>query len=110
MIFLHLLGAVALILYGIRALRKGLDRLFGSKLIGWLQHTTENPAKAFGSGIVFGTLTNSSAAISLFTVQMVDESNLPAQRMLAVLLGTNIGLTFSVQLLALNINDLVPVL
>jgi len=110
MIFVHMLGSVALILFGIRALRKGLDRLFGSRLMSWLQRTTENPAKAFGSGIIFGALTNSSAAISLFTMQMVDEGNLPAQRMLAVLLGTNIGLTFSVQLLALNIEELVPLL
>jgi phosphate:Na+ symporter len=110
MIFLNMMGAVALILFGIRALRKGLDRLFGSRLITWLQRTTESPAKAFGSGIIFGALTNSSSAISLFTMQMVDEGNLPAQRMLAVLLGANIGLTFSVQLLALNVAELVPLL
>jgi phosphate:Na+ symporter len=110
MMLLHLAGAVALVLFGIRALRRGLDRLFGQTLLEWVQRTTESPFKSFCAGIVLGTFTTSSTAISLITIQMLNAGTLPFQRMLTVLLGANIGITMTVQLLALNVQNSAPVL
>ena len=46
-ILLTIAGGVALILFGVRYLRKGLDRLFGPRLGRWVQRLTVNRASAF---------------------------------------------------------------
>jgi len=105
MVFLQIAGGVALTIFGIRFLRKGLDRLFGGKLVAWLSRMTQRRWKAFSSGVVVGTLAPSSTAISLITLQMLNTGQLTAERMLAVLLGANVGITVTVQLLAFHVQD-----
>ncbi len=102
---LEIAGGVALILFGIRFLRKGLDRLFGGRLVAWISRMTERRWRAFGAGIVVGTLAPSSTALSLITLQMMHTGQLTTQRMLAVLLGANVGMTVMVQLLAFHAQD-----
>lgn len=110
MLALEIAGGVALILFGIRFLRKGLDRLFGGRLIAWISRMTERRLRAFGAGIVVGTLAPSSTALSLITLQMMRTGQLPAQRMMAVLLGANVGMTVMVQLLAFHVQDFAALL
>lgn len=105
---LNIAGGVALILFGTRFLRKGLDRLFGQSLVRWLQSLTQHPLKAFIAGIVTGVVTPSSTAVSMVAVQMLSAGQLSAERMLAVFLGTNVGITAPAQLLAFRIQDYAP--
>ncbi|MEO6568623.1 MAG: Na/Pi cotransporter family protein, partial [Opitutaceae bacterium] len=56
MVLLNIAGGVALILFGIRFLRKGLDRLLGHGLHGWLERMAQRPAKAAVAGFAFGTI------------------------------------------------------
>ena len=105
MIFFQIAGGVALTIFGVRFLRKGFDRLFGGRLVRWLSGLTQQRWKAFGSGLVVGTLAPSSTAISLVTMQMMDAGQLTAERMLALLLGANVGITVTVQLMALRLQD-----
>ncbi len=105
MIFLQIAGGVALVIFGVRFLRKGFDRLFGGQLVIWLSGLTEHRWKAFGAGAVAGALAPSSTAISMVTIQMMDAGQLSARRMLALLLGANMGITITVQLIALRLQD-----
>lgn len=105
MIFFQIAGGVALTIFGVRFLRKGFDRLFGSHLVRWLSGLTQRRWKAFGSGVVVGTLAPSSTAISLVTMQMMNAGQLTAERMFALLLGANVGITVTVQLMALRLHD-----
>lgn len=105
MVFYQIAGGIALTIFGIRFLRKGLDRLFGGRLVAWLAGMTQRRWKAFSSGVVVGTLAPSSTALSLITLQMLNTGQLTAERMLAVLLGANVGITVTVQLLAFHIQD-----
>jgi phosphate:Na+ symporter len=104
-VFLNIATGVILVLLGMRYLRKGLDRLFGSQLVDWLQQMTNNPYKAFFGGMVAGTIAPSSSAIAMLSVQMLSQTALSAGRMLAVVLGANVGITVSVQLLAFRLQD-----
>src|SRR6202047_4371515 len=88
-----------------RYVRKGLDRLFGNQLVDWLQQMTNNRYKAFVGGMVAGTIAPSSSAIAMLSVQMLNQTALSAGRMLAVVLGANVGITVSVQLLAFRLQD-----
>src|SRR5215831_13660339 len=88
-----------------RYVRKGLDRLFGSQLVDWLQQMTQNRYQAFLAGTVAGVMAPSSSAIAILSVQMLNQTALTAGRMLAVVLGANVGITVSVQLLAFRLQD-----
>src|SRR5260221_2838530 len=105
MILFNLASAIILILLGMRYLRKGLDRLFGSKLVEWLQKTAKNRYQAFRAGMVAGLISPSSSAIAMLSVQMLSQTALTAGRMLAVVLGANVGITVTVQLLTFNLQD-----
>jgi len=105
MALLNLTSAIILILLGMRYLRKGLDRLFGNQLVEWLQETAKNRYKAFFSGIVAGLISPSSSAIAVLSVQILNQSTLTAGRMLAVVLGANVGLTVIVQLITFDLQD-----
>lgn len=103
--FFELAGGVALTIFGVRFFRKGLDRLFAGQLVHWISQLTESRLKAFGCGIAVGALAPSSTALSLISLQMINAGQLSAERMLAVLLGSGVGITVTVQLLAFHIQD-----
>lgn len=100
-----ILGGVGLIFFGVRFLRKGLDRLFGGRLMMWLSHVTSHRLKAFLTGIGIGTVAPSSTGASLMTVQMLHSRKMEPASLLAVLLGTNVGITVAVQFLAFRVQD-----
>lgn len=102
---LNIATGIVLVLLGMRYVRKGLDRLFGNRLVDWLQQMTRNRFQAFFGGMVAGMIAPSSSAIAMLSVQMLNQTALTAGRMLAVVLGANVGITISVQLLAFRLQD-----
>ncbi len=110
LILLKIAGGVALLLFGVRYLRKGLDRLFGARLGHWMRVIGSRRGWAFLSGIGVGVLAPSSTTVSLLAVQTVQAGQMSARQMLAVMLGANIGLTILVQLVALHVDEYAPIL
>ena len=108
MILLNILGGVALIVFGIRFLRKGLQRLFGQKLQITLERTTRYRLRAFFGGMAVAALVPSSTGIAIMTVQLMNAAQIAANRMLSIILGANIGTTAAVQLIAFNMDRYVP--
>ncbi len=107
---LTIFGGVALILFGVRFLRKGLDRLFGARMAIWLQDLGRKPVKAFFSGIALAVFTPSSTTISILAVNAIKAGYLTGRQMLVVLHGTDIGLTVMVILLSLRIDAYAPIM
>ncbi|HWA09004.1 MAG TPA: Na/Pi cotransporter family protein [Opitutaceae bacterium] len=105
MVLLNIAGGVALILFGIRFLRKGLERLLGHGLHSWLERMAQRPWTAALAGAVFGTIAPSSTAQTLLTLQLLNAGKLAAGAMLAFLLGANVGITVTVQLIAFRFFD-----
>jgi phosphate:Na+ symporter len=105
MVIINIASAIIFVLLGMRDLRRGLDRLFGNKLVDWLQKMTRNRYQAFLAGIVAGVIAPSSSAIAMLSMQMLNQTALTAGRMLAVVLGANVGITVTVQLLAFRLQD-----
>jgi len=105
MIVVDIGAGVALTLFGVRFLRKGLDRLFGGKLVPWIAATTKDRWRGFGAGIVAGTVAPSSTTMSLMAVQLLHLGKFGPDRLLALLLGAGVGITVMVQLLAFKITD-----
>jgi phosphate:Na+ symporter len=105
-------AGVALTLFGVRFLRKGLDRLFGGALFRWLSRLSKNRLQAFGGGILVGTVAPSSTGLAVLGAQMLgkEAGGLSAPTVLAVLLGASVGLTVMVQLLSFHVGNLAGVM
>ena len=73
--FLHIAGGVALILFGVRFLRKGLDRLLGDRLAGMMQRLASTRIRAFLAGLGAAVLAPSSTTMSVLAVQSVREGH-----------------------------------
>jgi len=109
-IVMIILGGVALLLYGTRTLRKGLDRILGERLGPLLQRLADNPSRAMAGGVGVALLAPSSTSVSLLASQAVRAGYISVPRMYMVLLGADVGLTFMVQLLALHVEQFAPML
>ncbi len=103
-------GGVALILFGIRFLRKGLDRLFGSRLAIWMQQLAGNRLRTFAAGVGLGVIVPSSTTVSLLSVQTVRDKHLSARSALALMFGAEIAMTLMVILIALQLEQYAPIL
>jgi phosphate:Na+ symporter len=93
MFLLQVAGGVALILFGVRFLRRGLDRLFGPALQRWVRTMTDRSVRAFFAGLGVSALIGSSTSIAVLSVQTVAGGQAVARRMLAFLIGADVGLT-----------------
>ncbi len=107
---LSIFGGVALLVFGVRYLRKGLDRLFGQRLGTWMQRLASKRGWAFLAGVAVSLVAPSSTTISLLAVQTVRAGHMTARQMLASVLGANIGLTVMVLLIALRFEQAAPII
>jgi phosphate:Na+ symporter len=105
MALLNIAGGVALMLFGIRFLRRGLERMLGHALHAWIERMGANRWTSALAGLVFGAVAPSSTAQTLLSMQLLNAGKLPAERILVFLLGANVGITVTVQLLALRFFD-----
>lgn len=103
--FLHIAGSLALLIYGVRLLRKGLDRLFGSRLAPWLSRISDNRWRGAALGALISAATPSSTSIALIGVQMVRSGTIGFENLWSIMLGATVGLTIMVQLIAFQIHE-----
>ena len=107
---LAIFGGVALLVFGVRYLRKGLDRLVGQRLGPWMQRLASRRRLSFLTGLAVSLAAPSSTTMSLLAVHTVQAGHMTARQMLTIMLGANIGLTVMVLLIALRLEQLAPVL
>ncbi|MBS0187966.1 MAG: Na/Pi cotransporter family protein [Planctomycetes bacterium] len=108
--FLHAAGGIALLLFAMRFLRKGLDRLVGERIDVWVGRVTGNAVRAALAGCAIGTVVPSSTSVSLLSITLVREGELPLTRALALTLGAFVGTTITVHLVAFDIFHQAPLL
>lgn len=108
--FLHAAGGIAILLFGVRFLRKGLDRMVGERLDVWLGRVTDGPARAAAAGAAIGVVVPSSTSLSLLAVSFVRDGRLMLHSAMALVLGAFVGITVPVHLVAFNIFRHAPIL
>ena len=106
MTLLALFGGLALLLYGMQLTGEGLQRAAGGHLRHLLTSMTRNRLAAVGSGAVVTALIQSSSATTLMLIGFVSAGLVSFRQSLGVILGADIGTTFTVQLLAFKIQEL----
>lgn len=94
-----------LFFYGLSLMRTGLERLAGEKLEQWLSRFTKNPWIGFVTGTIATALVQSSTAITVITVGLVNAKVLTFRQSIGIILGSNVGTTVTTQLIALSLED-----
>lgn len=102
-------GGLGLLLFGIKMMSTGLEVIAGDRLQIVLKRATSNRFLAAIVGIIATIVINSSTAVSVITVGFVNAGLMNLTQAIGVLLGINVGTTFSAQLVAFRIDAYAPI-
>jgi len=111
MVFLiQLFGAAALLLWGLRMVRTGVQRAFGSQLRTFLGGAMGNRFSAFFGGLGVTILLQSSSATALITSSFASRKVVGAGAALAIMLGADVGTSLVAQAYAFKVTWISPLL
>jgi phosphate:Na+ symporter len=105
-----LIGYVVLLLWGMRMVRSGVVRAFGSNLRRVLGRMLRNRVAAIGAGLVVTALLQSSTATAMMTTSLAADGVVALVPALAVMLGANIGTALIVKALSFDVSWVSPLL
>lgn len=97
-----LLGGLAFFLYGMNVMSSGLERMAGSKLEQILKRMTSNKFKSFLLGFGITVAIQSSSAVTVMLVGLVNSGLMELSQTIGVIMGSNIGTTVTAWLLSLT--------
>ncbi|VVM08349.1 hypothetical protein MAMC_02062 [Methylacidimicrobium cyclopophantes] len=106
--FVDLAGFAALLLWGVRMVRTGLQRAFGARLRLLMGSALRSRWRSFLAGILITALLQSSTATALMATSFVAKKVVGLVPALAVMLGANVGTTLIVQLLSFPVFAAAP--
>ena len=95
-------GGVALFIYGMLMLSRGLEKVSGGKLEKILSGLTNNIFKSVALGAAVTAAIQSSGATTVIIVGMVNAGILKLSSAIGVIMGANIGTTVTGQILRLG--------
>jgi phosphate:Na+ symporter len=105
MVLLALFGGTALLLYGIRLSGDSLQRAAGARLRYLLTGLARHRLIAVASGALVTAIIQSSAATTLMLIGFVSAGLMTFRQTLGIILGADIGTTFTVQLIAFKVTE-----
>ena len=97
-----LCGGLAFFLYGMTTMSKSLEKMAGGRLERLLKRMTENPLKGLllGAGITIAI--QSSSAVTVMLVGLVNSGVMELGQTIGVLMGSNVGTTLTAWILSLT--------
>lgn len=97
-----LFGGLAFFLYGMNVMSDGLEKSAGGKLESSLTKVTNNRFTAIFFGAVLTVAVQSSSAVTVMLVGLVNSGILEFSQTLGVMMGSNIGTTLTAWILSLS--------
>lgn len=97
-----LCGGLAFFLYGMHVMSSGLEKVAGSKLEGMLKKMTSNPFKSLLLGMGITVAIQSSSAMTVMLVGLVNSGIMQLGQTIGVIMGSNIGTTLTAWILSLS--------
>ena len=96
-----LCGGLAFFLYGMTVMSKSLEKMAGGKLERLLKRMTSNPIKSLllGAGITIAI--QSSSAMTVMLVGLVNSGIMQFSQTVNVIFGANIGTTFTAWIISI---------
>ncbi|HEX2957950.1 MAG TPA: Na/Pi cotransporter family protein [Chitinispirillaceae bacterium] len=108
--FFSLLGGLAVFLYGMQLGEKNLRNIGGSTLKNTIAIITKHRLFAYIAGLITTLITQSSSATTVMLVSLVSARLMTLGQSLGMILGSDLGTTFTVQLFALKFYEIAPLL
>ena len=105
---LLVVGGLGLFLFGMKMMSGGLELIAGDRLQGIIKRVTSNRFLAVSVGIVATIAINSSTATTIMTVSFVNSGMMNLSQAIGIIMGANVGTTFSAQLIAFRIDQFAP--
>lgn len=99
--WLQLCYGLALFLFGMQCIEEGLRSAAGGKLERWMSQSTATPSKGLFFGMAATFILQSSTLVSLLTIAFLSTGMITLAGGIAIILGTNLGATSGIWLLAL---------
>lgn len=109
-IVLSIIAGLVLFLFAVANLSETIQKVLGDRAKFWLAKFTSNTFKAILTGTIVTALLDSSSAVIILTIILVNSKLLSFKQSMGIVLGANIGTTLSSQLIALDIGKYSPVL
>ncbi len=91
------------IIYGVRQLGTGLERINGALIKRILSIFTKNLPMAFASGTFVTALVQSSTAVTVISVGFVNSGLMTLGQAMGIIYGANLGTTITAQIMSFNI-------
>ena len=110
LVVINILGAVALLLFGLAQVKEGVTRAFGARLRTGLANSTRSGIRSFLSGLVATIALQSSTATALMTASFAERGLVNPRMAQIVLLGANIGTAVTAWLVAAGTEVFAPLL
>ncbi len=107
---LHLLSAVALLVWGTHIVRTGVMRVFGARLRTVLGRSVEKKPLAFCAGIGVTALVQSSNATTMLVTSFVAQDLVALTPALVIVLGADVGTALMARILTFDLSWLSPLL
>lgn len=106
--FIQLAGATFLLLYAVRMVRTGVERVSGPSLRRILVGKNRGRLTSALSGVGIAILLQSATATAILTVGFVSSQLIPFAGGLAIILGADLGSALVVQILTFDLDWLIP--
>ena len=110
MIFVGLLGGLALFLYGMQMMSDGLEEVAGDRMEKILEKLTSNRLIGVAVGALITAVIQSSSATTVMVVGFVNTGMMTLQQAVWIIMGANIGTTITGQLIALDVGAIAPLM
>lgn len=98
---LNLLGGLAFFLYGMHIMSESLEKIAGGKLEKILKTITSSPLKGLMLGLGVTAVIQSSSAVTVMLVGLVNSGLMRLSQAIGVIMGSNIGTTATAWILSL---------
>jgi len=109
-IILSIVAGLVLFLYAVKNLSDSIRSIVGEKANHWIRRFTSNTFSSLLVGLVVTVLLDSSSAVIIITIVLVNSNILQLKQAMGIVLGANIGTTISSQIIAMDIGKYSPVL
>ena len=101
-IIFKIIGSLALLIYGMKVMSEALQKMAGSQLRHILSTMTKNRFTGLITGMFVTASVQSSTATTVMTVSFVNAGLLTLAQAISVIMGANIGTTFTAWIMTLG--------
>ncbi len=95
---------VSVFLLGMTVLRKGLFSLSADSMKKWIVAMTGTPLKGLVAGAIVTAILHSSSAVMVITIGLISAGILTFRQSIGIILGSNIGTTFTLEMITIDID------